>query len=78
VGGLIALMNQAVGRNLGYINPLLYSNLGPNGVLRSVTEGHNGVTGVQGFSAGPGWNACAGWGSPNGKKLLEALRAQNS
>jgi hypothetical protein len=76
--GLIALMNQAIGRNLGYINPLLYKTLGPKGVLRSITEGDNGVPGVEGFKARPGWNACAGWGSPKGKKLLEALKAQNA
>jgi kumamolisin len=72
--GLTALMNRALGRNLGYINPLLYSKIGPAGILRSVTEGDNGVKGVSGYRAGPGWNACAGWGSPNGKKLLEAFR----
>jgi hypothetical protein len=72
--GLIALMNQALGRNLGYINPLLYSKIGPAGILRGITEGDNGVKGIKGYSAAPGWNACAGWGSPNGKKLLEAFR----
>jgi hypothetical protein len=72
--GLIALMNQALGRNLGYINPLLYSKIGPAAILRNVTEGDNGVKGIPGYSAGPGWNACTGWGSPNGKKLLEAFR----
>jgi hypothetical protein len=30
-GGLIALLNQAVGRNLGYLNPRLYRELGPAG-----------------------------------------------
>jgi kumamolisin len=25
------------------------------------------------YSAGPGWDACTGWGSPNGTELLKAL-----
>ena len=55
--GLIALLNQGLGHNLGNVNPLLYTQLGPHGVLNS----------------GPRWNACTGWGSPDGKKLLAAL-----
>ena len=72
--GLIALINQGLGRNVGYINPNLYARIGPAGVLRPITEGDNGVQGVQGYAAGPGWNAATGWGSPDGKKLLEAFR----
>lgn len=30
--------------------------------------------GAPGYPAGPGWDACTGWGSPNGQALLEALR----
>ena len=73
--GLIALINQGVGRNVGYINPLLYKKLGPDGVLRDITAGDNGTDGVKGFAAGPGWDACTGWGSPNGRKLLAAFRS---
>ncbi|HEY2467471.1 MAG TPA: S8 family serine peptidase [Terracidiphilus sp.] len=73
--GLIALLNQALGRNVGYINPLLYEELGPLGVLRDITEGDNGVPGVEGYSARTGWDPCTGWGSPDGGKLLEALKA---
>jgi kumamolisin len=72
--GLIALINQGAGRHVGYINPFLYSKIGPAGVLRSITEGNNSIHGVEGCSAGPGWNACTGWGSPNGRNLLTAFR----
>jgi len=72
--GLIARMNQALGRNVGFINPALYKTIGPGGALRSITEGNNGIKGIKGYSAGPGWNPCTGWGSPNGRKLLEAIR----
>jgi kumamolisin len=73
--GLIALLNEGVGRNIGNIHSVLYDSIGPEGVLRAITEGHNGLRGVKGYVAGPGWNACAGWGSPNGMKLLQALRS---
>jgi energy-coupling factor transporter ATP-binding protein EcfA2 len=73
--GLIALMNQGLGRNVGYFNPLLYRTLGPAGVFRSITEGDNSYGKVKGYSAAPGWNPCAGWGSPDGRKLLAALKA---
>jgi kumamolisin len=72
--GLIALINQGVGHNIGYINPLLYKKLGPNGVLRDITEGDNGADNVRGHNAVSGWDASTGWGSPSGRKLLGALR----
>jgi kumamolisin len=75
--GLIALLNQGVGHNLGYINPMLYQKIGPSGVLRRIDSGDNSHNGVKGYSAGPGWSAAAGWGSPDGRKLLAALRQMN-
>lgn len=73
--GLIALLNEGLGRNLGFLNPDLYRSVGPSGALRDITSGNNGVRGVQGYSAGPGWDAVTGWGSPDGRKLLAAFRA---
>jgi kumamolisin len=73
--GLIALINQGLGRNLGYFNPLLYRAIGPEGILQSITKGNNSVGRVRGYSARPGWNPVAGWGSPNGSKLFEWLRS---
>jgi kumamolisin len=73
--GLIALINQGLGHNVGYINPVLYTKLGPTHVLNNVTEGNNGVPGVPGYSAGPGWNAATGWGSPDGRKLFQAFQS---
>ena len=72
--GLIARINQGLGQNVGFLNPALYKTIGPGGALRSITEGNNGIKGIKGYSAGPGWNPCTGWGSPNGMKLLDALR----
>jgi kumamolisin len=73
-GGIIALLNQANGRNLGYVTPRFYREFGPAKLLREITEGDNGVSGVAGFKAGPGWTPVAGWGSPDGVKLINWLR----
>jgi kumamolisin len=72
--GLISLVNQGLGRNVGHLNPVLYQQAGPAGVLQPITKGDNSVGKVKGYSAGPGWNPVSGWGSPNGTKLLEWLR----
>ena len=72
--GLIARLNQAAGRNIGYINPTLYHKIGPSGALRDITVGNNGVKKVSGYPARPGWDPCTGWGSPDGKRLLRALQ----
>jgi kumamolisin len=72
--GLIAIVNQGVGHNVGYINPVLYTKFGPAGILRNITEGDNSVGAVTGHSARTGWNAVTGWGSPDGRKLLKALQ----
>ena len=69
--GLIALINQQRGQPLGYLNPILcqhYPQLVQARALRSVTSGTNG-----GYSAGPGWNACTGLGTPDGTRLLDIL-----
>jgi kumamolisin len=72
--GLVALINQGLGHNIGYFNPRLYREIGPAGVLSAITEGDNSVGGVEGFKAGPGWTPVAGWGRPDGMKLLNWLR----
>jgi kumamolisin len=65
--GLLALLNQGIGKPVGFINPLLYQNTSASAFYDIVT-GTNGV-----YRAGPGWDACTGWGSPDGAKLLGAL-----
>ena len=74
--GLIALVNAAIGQRVGFVNPALYT-FGTS-VFRSIygppgpTDNSNG--GVAGYPAtGPGWNACTGWGSPNGKALCQSF-----
>jgi kumamolisin len=66
--GLIALMNQKLSKPVGYLNPLLYGSLAGKGLCNDIVKGNNGA-----YSAGTGWDACTGWGSPKGSKLLQAL-----
>src|SRR5579875_1676085 len=71
--GLLALVNQKRGKAVGYLNPYLYQNyqqLSQSKALRDVTSGNNGA-----YSAGPGWDACTGLGTPDGSRLLQALLA---
>jgi phospholipase C len=66
--GLLALINQRLVKPVGYLDPLLYSKVLGSNVLRDITSGNNGA-----YSAGSGWDACTGLGSPDGAKLLAAL-----
>jgi kumamolisin len=71
---LLARINQKLGTPVGYFNPLLYSKLSKSGGLRDITSGNNDTTGhVGGYSAGKGWDAASGWGSPVGSALLTAF-----
>jgi kumamolisin len=65
---LIARLNQQLPKPVGHLNPLLYGPL--VGACRDITSGSNGA-----YRARAGWDACTGWGSPNGTKLLNALSA---
>lgn len=38
-----------------------------------VTHGNNLTAQVGGYTAGPGYDAVSGWGTPNGKKLAQAI-----
>jgi kumamolisin len=80
--GLVALINQRLsdigGRpiTLGFANALLYRR-DVASALRAIHHGDNRLAGsapgVAYFIAGPGWNACAGLGVPDGTRLLAAL-----
>lgn len=66
--GLIALMNQKLGRPVGYLNPLLYGPVVGKQAFHDITSGSNG-----GYQAQAGWDACTGWGSPDGSRLMGQL-----
>lgn len=63
---LIALLNQATGKPAGFVNTKLYS--APAKGFHDITSGNNGA-----YSAGSGWDACTGLGSPDGQALITAL-----
>jgi kumamolisin len=62
---LIVLINQMKGSPVGFVNPLLYPD---ESDFNDITQGDNGS-----YSAGPGWDACTGLGSPDGAEIAAAL-----
>lgn len=68
--GLIALINQDMGKPAGFINPLLYQNVSED-ETNDITQGNNGA-----YSAGHGWDACTGLGSPIGTAVEASLSGQ--
>ncbi len=77
---LITRINALNGARTGNFNALLYSTIGPAKVLRDITDGNNDTDGLLSgqFQAGPGWDACTGWGAPDGAHLLAALKSPTS
>ncbi len=78
--GLIARINQRLvsigSKPVGYINPLIYgSTIANSGAFHDIVSGTNDITGTLNglYTAGPGWDAASGLGTPNGAKLLSAL-----
>jgi kumamolisin len=76
-GSLITRINALLKGRVGNLNALLYGTIGPAGVLRDITSGNNDTDGLleRRFAAGAGWDACTGWGVPDGAKLLAALQS---
>ena len=66
--GMVALLNEQLGHPVGFLNPSLYGPVLAAGGLRDITSGTNGA-----YSAGPGWDACTGLGTPHGTAILEVL-----
>lgn len=60
--GLLARINQKIGKAVGFVHPTLY---GGSSAFHDIVQGNNGA-----YSAGVGWDACTGLGSPNGELIL--------
>jgi kumamolisin len=72
MAGLVARLNEALGKPVGFLNPVLYAN--PS-VCRDITQGNNDTVGSgSSYPAGPGWDACTGNGVPDGAMVLEILK----
>jgi kumamolisin len=73
MAGLVALINQKIGKPVGFLNPMIYAiHKSGKKVFRDITDGNNGT-----FAASTGWDACTGLGVPDGKLLLGALQGQS-
>ena len=80
--GLVARLNQGLGRPAGYLTPTLYGLDAGGTVFRDIVDGNNSVPktkdfgpAVTGYDAGPGWDAPTGLGVARGVPLLAALKA---
>jgi len=71
--GLIALLNQKLGKPLGLLQPSIYALPASDGAFHDITSGSNGS-----FSATTGWDATTGLGTPEGANLAKALGASGS
>jgi kumamolisin len=69
---LIARLAQATGTRFGLIQPALYAGIAPGADVAGFNDVVSGSNGA--YSAGPGWDACTGLGSPDGTALLARLR----
>jgi kumamolisin len=80
--GLIARLNQALGKPVGFINPILYDN--PK-AFQVIAKGHNDVRPFPKqekdppykYKAEPKWDPATGLGIPRGEALLQAVQTWN-
>jgi subtilase family serine protease len=78
--GIVAMADQAAGRDLGFINPSLYKIAADPAKYAAdfydVTVGNNQTDpSVQGYSATTGWDPVTGLGTPNAANLVPDLVA---
>ncbi len=81
VASLITRINaqRDAGNPVGYLTPLLYEASPAGGTTvgaagcTDVVSGNNNTAQVGGYSAGAGYDAVSGWGTPNGVALMQAL-----
>ncbi|MGA8111182.1 MAG: choice-of-anchor D domain-containing protein [Acidobacteriaceae bacterium] len=72
--GLVATINAFLGRNVGFLNPTLYRH--GRQICNDITVGNNDsglLPDAPFYTADIGWDACTGWGSIDGMRLLAAL-----
>jgi kumamolisin len=70
MAGLIAILNQQLGKPIGFWNPILYSAVGTPAV-RDISSGNNGT-----YAAAKGWDACTGVGAPVGTAMLGMIQGK--
>ena len=73
---LLAVMGEALGARVGFLNHLLYTGRLSAG-FNAVTSGNNETDpAVAFFKAEAGWDPCTGWGTPDAGKLITLLRGK--
>jgi kumamolisin len=75
--GLIAVANQINGTSAGFLQPAIYATKGSS-AFHDITSGDNYEGTPVGFTAGPGWDACSGQGSPIANKLIPLLSGSST
>ncbi len=65
---LVARLNQGLAANSGFLNTLIYASQFPKNAFHDITSGNNGA-----YKASTGWDACTGFGTPDGEAMLQAL-----
>jgi kumamolisin len=83
IASLLTLINagRGPGKRVDYLTPILYQSVDGTAGAQTVgsigctdiLSGNNATAHVGGYSAGPGYDAAAGWGTPNGVKLANIL-----
>jgi kumamolisin len=78
LAGLIARVNQKMGRRIGYINPFLYTrSLGLLSLaFRDIVKGSNRTNVTNRYDASEGWDPCTGWGRPVGLQVMNLLAGE--
>ncbi len=71
--GLVARINQQMGKPIGFLNPLIYAQAVEASGFHDITQGNNGA-----FKAVQGWDPCTGLGSPDGVPLETALTGKSA
>ena len=82
---IIALLNEANGDPVGFINPAIYSlaesthgGFGFFGPFHDITSGNNadcsGLCGEDGFVATRGYDLTTGWGTPNVSAFIQGIQ----
>ena len=74
--GITALARQMAGHRQSQLNIRLYHIAKSDAyadAFHDITTGNNSFAGVTGFSAGPGWDAVTGLGTPDVAKLVPLL-----
>ena len=74
--GIAALVAQSSGHRGPQLNIRLYHLAKSDGYtvgMHDITTGNNSFGGVQGYSAGPGWDPVTGLGTPDAAKLVPLL-----